>query len=131
MFAYSDSVFEPVFSEPALVSAKKYKKEVEIGFFRSFSSVFIPISGFGRLNLGRLRVSVVASGMEMPPAVRERGRAALRRSGHSAEAVGRRAGGGGASLWAVGVCCSGIFFSKERFDVLCFLRHEKTEVVHW
>jgi hypothetical protein len=39
MSAYSDSVFEPVFSEPALVSAKNIETEVEICFFRPFSSL--------------------------------------------------------------------------------------------
>jgi hypothetical protein len=42
MSAYSDSVSEPVFSEPDPVSAKKnIETEVEIGFFRSFPFVFI------------------------------------------------------------------------------------------
>jgi hypothetical protein len=42
MSAYSDSVSEPVFSEPDSVSAKKnIETEVEIGFFRPFPSVFI------------------------------------------------------------------------------------------
>jgi hypothetical protein len=40
MFVYSDSVFEPAFSEPGLVSAKKnIKTEVEIEFFRPFPSL--------------------------------------------------------------------------------------------
>jgi hypothetical protein len=40
MSAYSDSVSEPVFFEPDSVSAKKnIETEVEIGFFRPFSSL--------------------------------------------------------------------------------------------
>jgi hypothetical protein len=40
MSAYSDSIFEPAFSEPALVSTKKnIETEVEIEFFRPFSSL--------------------------------------------------------------------------------------------
>jgi hypothetical protein len=42
MSAYSDSVFEPTFSEPAPISAKKYRNGSRNRFFRPFPSVFIP-----------------------------------------------------------------------------------------
>jgi hypothetical protein len=59
MSAYSDSVSEPIFSEPDPVSAKKnIETEVEIGFFRPFPSVFIA-NWYDKTKTSELRVFMI------------------------------------------------------------------------